>query len=141
MRTWTPCLILLSFLAVLISLVEASHAASPRTLVAKIERVSDGDTITGVTSNQTKLRIRLLGIDTPEIPRGPKPGQAYGEEARDYLNHLIGGKTVRVDAYGPDRYKRILAVIWDDQINVNLLMVAMGYAEMYRGAPCQVYCR
>jgi endonuclease YncB( thermonuclease family) len=32
-------------------------------------------------------------------------------------------------------------VIWDEQINVNLLMVAMGYAEVYRGAPRQAHCR
>ena len=30
--------------------------------------------------------------------------------------------------------------IRDGQINLNLLMVAMGYAEVYRGAPCQAYC-
>ncbi len=122
-------------------LTEATAAATPRTLVAKIERVSDGDTITAITSNQTKLRLRLLGIDAPEIPHGKKPGQPFGDQARDYLDHLIGGKTVRVDAYGPDEYKRVLAVVWDEQINVNLLMVAMGYAEVYRGAPCKVYCR
>ncbi len=134
-----------SFLAVAVSLfvliLNSAHAATPRTLVAKVERVSDGDTVTAVTSNQTKLRLRLLGIDAPEIPHGNKPGQPYGEESRDYLDHLIGGKTVQVDAYGPDEYKRILAVVWNEQINVNLLMVAMGYAEVYRGAPCQVYCR
>ncbi len=117
------------------------RAATPVTLVAKVERVSDGDTITAISTNQTKLRIRLLGIDAPEVPHGDKPGQPFGEEARDYLDHLIGGKTVRVDAYGPDEYKRVLAVVWDEQVNVNLLMVAMGYAEVYRGAPCQVYCQ
>ncbi len=41
----------------------------------------------------------------------------------------------------PDEYKRVLAVVWDEEVNVNLLMVAMGYAEVYRGAPCQVYCQ
>ena len=121
--------------------VAPSPAAIPRTLAATVERVSDGDTITALTSEGTKLRIRLLGVDAPEVPHGSKPGQPYGEEARDYLDHLIGGKTVRVDAYGPDKYKRVLAVVWDGQINVNLLMVAMGYAEPYRGAPCHVYCR
>jgi len=35
-----------------------------------------------------------------------------------------------VDAYGPDKYKRILAVVWDERIIVNILMVAMGYAEV-----------
>ena len=126
---------------IVLFLLSFAQAATPRTLVAKVERVSDGDTITAITSNQTRLRIRLLGIDAPELPHGTKPGQPYGEESRDYLDQLIGGKTVRVDAYGPDKYKRVLAVVWDEQINVNLVVVAMGYAEMYRNAPCQVYCR
>ncbi len=124
-----------------ILLLPSVHAATPRTLVAKVERVSDGDTVIAVTSNQAKLRLRLLGIDAPEVPHGDKPGQPFGEEARDYLDHLIGGKMERVDAYGPDEHKRVLAVVWDEQVIVNLLMVAMGYAEVYRGAPCQVYCR
>ena len=46
-----------------------------------------------------------------------------------------------MDAYGPDRYKCVLVAAWNDQINVNLLMVAMGCAEIDRGAACQVYCR
>jgi endonuclease YncB( thermonuclease family) len=122
-------------------LISPSYAATPRALVAAVERVSDGDTITALTSEGTKLRLRLLGIDAPEIAHGTKPGQPFGQEARDYLDHLISGKVVRVDAYGPDRYHRVLAVIWDEQVNINLLLVAMGYAEVYRGAPCQVYCQ
>ena len=39
----------------------------PRSLIATVQHVSDGDTITAITSNQTKLRIRLLGIDPPEM--------------------------------------------------------------------------
>jgi endonuclease YncB( thermonuclease family) len=137
-----PCRVCLSAVAALLLLLPPStHAATPRTLTATVERVSDGDTVVAITSNQTKLRIRLLGIDAPEIPHGRKPGQPFGQEARDYLDHLIGGETVQVETYGPDRWKkRIMAVIWDDQINVNLLMVAMGYAEVYRGTRCQAYC-
>ena len=122
-------------------LVGTAHAATPRTLIATVERVSDGDTVIAITENQTKLRIGLLGIDAPEIAHGKKPGQPFGVEGRDHLDRLTGVKTVRVDAYGPDRYHRVLAVIWDEQINVNLLVVAMEYAEVYRGAPCQVYCQ
>ncbi len=119
---------LVSWLSALayLALAVPSFSASPRSLVATVQRVADSDTITAISANDTKIRIRLLGIDTPEIPHGSKPGQPFGEEARDYLDHLIGGKTIRVDAYGPDRYKRILAVIWDGQINVNFVMVAMG---------------
>jgi hypothetical protein len=36
------------------------------------ERVADGDTVTVITPNQTKLRIRLWGIDAPETPQGQK---------------------------------------------------------------------
>ncbi len=133
------CFLILA--TVLLLLPFSAHAAAPRILVAKVERVSDGDTVTALTSEGTKLRLRLLGIDAPEVPHGKTPGQPYGEDARDYLDHLIGGKTVRVDAYGPDRSDRILAVVWDGLVNVNLLLVVMGYAEVYRGAPCQVYCR
>jgi endonuclease YncB( thermonuclease family) len=35
-----------------------------------VERVADGDTVTVITANQTKLRIRMLGIDAPETPKG-----------------------------------------------------------------------
>ena len=81
-----------------------THTATPCRFAGKVNRVADDDTVTGTTSEGTKLRLRLLGIDAPEIPHEPKPGQPYGEEARDYLDHLIGGKMVHVDAYGPDRY-------------------------------------
>jgi endonuclease YncB( thermonuclease family) len=133
----------LSWLSALacLALAVPAFSASPRSIVTTVQGVADGDTVTAISANGTKLRIRLLGIDAPEIPHGKKPGQPYGEEARDYLDHLIGGKTVRLDTYGPDRYYRVLAVIWDEQVNVNLLMVAMGYAEVYRGARCQVYCQ
>jgi micrococcal nuclease len=78
--------LLQSALAPLVALwlAVAAYAGTPRSLVAQVDRVSDGDTVTAVSSEGTKLRIRLLGIDAPEIPHGPKPGQPYGEEARDY---------------------------------------------------------
>jgi endonuclease YncB( thermonuclease family) len=122
-------------------LLQNVHAATPRTLVAKVERVSDGDTVIATTSNQTKLRIRLLGIDAPEVPNGAKPGQPFGEEARDHLARLIGGRTIQVETYDPDRFKRILAVVFLGSVNVNVEMVQEGLAEVYQGAPCKAYCR
>ncbi len=70
-------------------------AATPRTVVATVHRVSHGDTITTITSEGTQLCIRRLGIDPPEMPHGKKPGQPIGEDAREYVDHLIGGKTVQ----------------------------------------------
>ena len=65
--------------------------------------------MTATDARGTKLRV--LGIDPPEVSRNGKPGQPFDEEARDYLDHLVGGKTVRVDAYGPDKYNRVLAAL------------------------------
>jgi endonuclease YncB( thermonuclease family) len=55
-----------------------------------VERVADGDTATVIMPNQTKLRIRMFGIDAPETPKGTKfLGQPYGAEAESYLKQLI----------------------------------------------------
>jgi endonuclease YncB( thermonuclease family) len=99
-----------------------------------VERIADGDTVTVITSNQTKLRIRMLGIDAPETPKGAKfPGQPYGPEAEAYLKRLVEGKRVTVEIYGVDRYKRLLSTIFIDGKDINLAMIEAGLAEIYRG--------
>jgi micrococcal nuclease len=105
-----------------------------RTEDGRVERVADGDTITVITPNQTKLRIRLLGIDAPETPKGTKfPGQPYGTDAETYLTQLAAGKQVRVEIYGVDRYKRLLATTFVDGKDINLAMIEAGLAAVYRG--------
>ena len=117
-----------------------SPGTSPtRTTPQRIEegtvtRVADGDTITVITANQTKLRIRMVGIDAPETPKGTKfPGQPYGKEAEAYLKQLVEGKRVTVEIYHVDRYKRLLSTIFLDGKDINLAMIEAGLAEVYRG--------
>jgi endonuclease YncB( thermonuclease family) len=99
-----------------------------------VTHVADGDTITVITANQTKLRIRMVGIDAPETPKGTKfPGQPYGKEAEAHLKQLIEGKRVTVEIYGVDRYKRLLSTIFLDGKDINLAMIEAGLAEVYRG--------
>jgi micrococcal nuclease len=75
-----------------------------------VTRVADGDTVIVMTPNQTKLRIRLFGIDAPETSKGTRfSGQPFGEEATQYLKQLVEGKGVRIEIYGVDRYKRLLS--------------------------------
>jgi hypothetical protein len=138
-------------LAICLSFAHSTLAGTPRTLTATITRVADGDTVSALTASGTKLRVRLLGIDAPEIAHGDNPGQPFGEEARQYLAHLIGGKTVQVEAHGPDRYKRVLAVVFDDQVNVNLLLAGSrgpgrdrgiaGYPPRWLGPAGQQGCQ
>jgi endonuclease YncB( thermonuclease family) len=99
-----------------------------------VERVADGDTLTIITANQTKLRIRMFGIDAPETPKGTKfPGQPYGTETEAYLKQLVEGKRVKVEIYEVDRYKRLLSTIFIDGKDINLAMIKAGLAEVYRG--------
>jgi micrococcal nuclease len=85
--------------------------------------VADGDTLTVITPNQTKLRIRMFGIDAPETPKGTKfPGQPFGTEAEAYLKRLVEAKRVTVEIYGVDRYQRLLATIFVDEKDINLAM-------------------
>src|SRR5262245_33242042 len=97
-----------------------------RTEEGTVTHVADGDTVTVITSNQTKLRIRMMGIDAPDTPKGTKfPGQPYGKDTEAYLKQLVETKQVKVEIYGVDRYKRLLSIIF--------LMVEAGLAEVYRG--------
>jgi micrococcal nuclease len=98
------------------------------------ERVADGDTLTVMTPNQTKLRMRLFGIDAPETPKGNKfPGQPFGKDAEAYLKQLVEGKKVKVEIYQVDRYKRLLSTIYLDGRDINLAMIEAGLAEVYQG--------
>jgi endonuclease YncB( thermonuclease family) len=98
-----------------------------------VARVADGDTVTVITPNQTKLRIRMLGIDAPETPKGTKfPGQPYGTEAEASLKQLVDGKRVRVEIYGTDRYKRLLSTMFIEGKDINLAMLEAGLAEVYQ---------
>jgi len=49
----------------------------------------------------------------------------------------VGKRSVRVETFGPDIYRRLLAVVWVGETNVNVEMVRAGLAEVYRGARCQ----
>jgi micrococcal nuclease len=130
----------LGFIVVLVAcVVPVVHATHE--IPARAGRVADGVTLTVFTANGTKLRVRLLGIDAPEIPRGTKPGQPYGEEARTYLSQLVNGQRIRVQVFGTDRYKRALGVVWVGKRVVNVELVRAGLAEVSRSAPCPARCR
>jgi micrococcal nuclease len=97
-------------------------AATPAT----IEYVHDGDTL--FLSDGTK--VRLLGIDTPEIGEHL---ECYGDEATALLRSLLPeGTGVRVlaDVQPLDQYGRSLLFIYTDSGElVNLTLIEAGAAE------------
>jgi len=124
-------LLLLILTALLIFLPTASQAVPLRTVTATITKITDGDTVQAITPEGTKLKVRLYGIDAPEIAKGKIPGEPFGVDARDYLASLVSQKAVRVEIRDTDRYRRMVAILWLGEQNVNLTMIAAGMAEAY----------
>ncbi|HWH33905.1 MAG TPA: thermonuclease family protein [Acidimicrobiales bacterium] len=97
---------------------------------AVVEQVVDGDTL--VVSGG--IRVRLIGIDTPET-KDPRQGvQCFGPEASDEAAALVApGTAVRLvyDVERLDRYGRTLAYVYrrDDGLFVNAALVAGGFAQ------------
>jgi micrococcal nuclease len=100
--------------------------------LATVARIVDGDTLI-VDIGGSHERVRLIGIDTPEVVAWERPVECYGAEASERMAELLPiGTEVRLerDAVPRDRYDRLLAYVWrvEDEVLVNLVMVEEGYA-------------
>lgn len=100
---------------------------------AEIVRVVDGDTVIVKTNDGVEERVRLLLIDTPESVHPSKEKELFGEEASDYAKEMLQeGDVVTLEIGNPerDRYDRLLAYIWVDDVNFNQHMIEKGYARV-----------
>lgn len=98
-----------------------------------ITHVSDGDTVVLTDEDGEKYKVRLNGIDAPEM------GQSYGEESKAFLESLVLDKVVEVDEIGVDQYKRVLGVLSVEGKDVNKAMLENGMAWQYKYNKDQSY--
>ncbi len=112
-----------------------------------VTRVVDGDTL----RLENGERVRLIGIDTPEVHESAKlyrdarrTGQdaavirKLGKQASNFTRGLVEGKRVRLefDVEKRDRYERLLAYVYlKDGTFVNAEIVKQGYASPYTFPP------
>ena len=115
---------------------ESSRGSSSRVFICLPLSVTDGDTMRCGSE-----RVRLIGIDAPEMPghcrtgRTCTPGDPFASKAA--LNALTAGKTVTCERAGNDRYGRTLASCSNGTDNISCAMVAQGAAVVrYDGYPC-----
>lgn len=123
--------LLLSFAALLVAAPQRPvRAALPDPHQHYVVRFAfDGDTLDvgGIG------RVRLLGVDAPEIGRGFDTPAPFAREAREFMRSEVVGRWVRleVDAETHDAYGRLLAyVIRDDGVDVNAELVRAGLARI-----------
>jgi micrococcal nuclease len=90
--------------------------------------VVDGDTI----EVEGGVRVRYIGIDTPETLHPSKPVECYGEEASARNNELVQGRVVQLekDVSETDKYGRLLRYVYVDGQMVNEVLVREGYAQV-----------
>lgn len=100
---------------------------------ARVVRVNDGDTVT-VSLNGRRERIRLIGIDAPEMGQG-----SWGERAKRHLEdilHPLRNVYIEYDVERRDKYGRLLAYIRTNEGRmVNADMVRDGYAVLFTFPP------
>ncbi len=77
--------------------------------------VHDGDTFdVGACGEEVGERVRMLGVDAPEVEHPPDPADCYGDEAHGVLEDLIGGQRVVLsfDEECTGVFDRTLAYVW-----------------------------
>lgn len=104
---------------------QAHHDAT-----ATVTRVVDGDTIEISPSVEGRSRVRLIGMDTPEVHFGTQP---YGPEASDFAKQELEGEEVglELDVQKIDPYGRLLAYVYvPDGKMFNETLLEEGYAQV-----------
>ena len=97
----------------------------------RVVNVVDGDTIDVRRTGRGIVRIRILGIDTPEVYGGVECG---GRNASALMKRLARGRLrVVTDPRQPkrDRYGRLLAYVSRDGADLGRVMVSKGRAKVY----------
>ncbi len=105
-----------------------------------VTRIVDGDTIV-VSSDGRQLKVRLIGVNTPDIADPDDPIARYRKEATRFATNLLKGEKVylvfdkqteRLDVYG-----RTLAYVYraPDGLFVNAEIVRQGYGRAYTRHP------
>ncbi len=107
-------------------------------LTGRVLSVPDSDVLELQTEDKKTFRVRLNGIDAPELE------QPFGMQTKERLTKLVGEKMVRVVTQGEDRTGQIIGDVYfksdksadSDDVHLNVDMVANGFAwHFVRVAP------
>ncbi|MCH2201539.1 MAG: thermonuclease family protein [Fuerstiella sp.] len=100
--------------------------------MVQIAHVIDGDTV----ELKDGRRVRLLGVDSPELGYNDDPEENGATESLEWLRHRIEGADVKL-RYGPerlDRYGRTLAWIYlQNGALINKELLETGHARLVTG--------
>ncbi len=133
--------------------LSSSDKLSPNSKAScTVVRVYDGDTFKCKLKNGKEIKVRLIGIDTPESSRNKKAFRdaerssvsverivQMGKKAKSFTKRLLKKGTeviLETDVQVLDRYGRVLAYVYlPDGRMLNEVLVREGYAKVYTFPP------
>lgn len=115
-------LILLAVILSTYSILFAGHK------LYKVVWINDGDTIL----LERDIRVRYIGIDTPEVAHDGKKAEPFSGKARKFNQKLLKYKKIRLefDEQRKDRYDRLLAYVFLKNgtfVNEKIIEHGLGY--------------
>jgi micrococcal nuclease len=98
--------------------------------VVPVTKVTDGDTI-HVAYGGSDERVRLIGVNTPEVDWYGGRAECFGSQAGLYARARLSGARVKLvfDVERRDRYGRLLAYVYVGRELFNLTLVRLGYGR------------
>lgn len=143
-RAWTVVVALLLVLAVADRLGVFGHQGDDRSRyhgkTFRVVKVVDGDTIDIdiPDGKHDTTRIRLWGVDTPEIGHSRSETSAhFGPEAAAFTGQEVLNQKVRIELSSRrtrDRYGRLLAFVYradnNEMLNEHLVATGHAYADL-----------
>ena len=115
----------MSLLVILLGLL-VCNANSKNILQGLVVGVSDGDSLTLLDAEKRQHKIRLQGIDAPELK------QAYGQKSKESLSKLVYNKTIKVHWSKKDRFGRTVGQVMLGDIDICLEQVRRGMAWHFK---------
>jgi micrococcal nuclease len=102
---------------------------------ATVTYIVDGDTVDVIVDLGFnifhKVRLRLNGIDTPELRDRDPEKRARGVEARRRVIELLQDREVVIESKKTDKFGRWLADIYLESTNINQQLITEGLAVPY----------
>jgi micrococcal nuclease len=111
----------------------------PPVTSGKVIKVYDGDTITIASklpyddSPVYRFSVRLTGIDSPEIKGTTVVERELAKKSKDALSDIILGKIVYLKKVDTEKYGRLLADVYYENLHLNQWMLDNHYAYPYDG--------
>ena len=91
---------------IVLALLLASAAASAAEITGRVVDVTDGDIITVLDASKKQHKIRLSGIDAPELK------QPFGTQSKKNLSDLVNNRQVTIAWDKRDNFKRIVGKVF-----------------------------